>query len=905
MKKQHHPPQPALPAALSADALLQQAMAHHRAGELSLAEALYRQVLQLAPGQVDALYLLGVMAYQLGQFAVALELLDHAILTRPDLAEPYAKRGEVLHALGRDQEAIDSFDHAPPAQARLPRRLQQPRHRPPVPSGKFHQAIAGFDHALRLKSDFPEALVNRALALHALKEYDAAADCCDQAIRLRPDFAEAHANRGNALQALRQYSAAVASYDIAVRLKPDVADVHYNRGLALQGLGRSQDALASFDRALELRPDFSEAHRDRGNALFRLSRYPQALAAYDAAIRLQPDLADAHLNRGSALNALGRYTEALESLDQAIRLQADLALAWSSRAASLQSLLRYQESLENCDQALRLDPACFEAYANRGALFLGMQQYPAALADFDHALALNPDIPFVRGMRLQTARLLCDWDGLEADTRDLEARIGRGEKASVPFPLLALSDSPALQRRAAEIYARDKFPPPAALPLFPPRVPRDRIRIGYYSADFHTHAICNLMVELFERSDRTRFELFAFSFGATSDEMTQRVAAAMDHFVDVRSLSGSEIAARSRELEIDIAVDLMGFTLHGRTGIFAHRAAPIQVNYLGYPATMGVDYIDYIIADETLVPASSRQHYSERIVYLPDTFQATNSTVLPGSVATTRAAEGLPEQGFVFCCFNSNAKIGPATFDLWMRILGRVPGSILWLLEDNPTAAVNLRKEAAQRGIPPDCLRFAERVPLAKHLSRQRLADLFLDTFPFNAGATASPALWAGLPVLTCMGQTFAARMAASLLRCLSLSEPALSELIASTPEEYEALAVALAIDPARLVALREKLDRSRLTSALFDTPRLTRHLEAAYTAMLACHRAGSPARPHPHRTCRVAMIAPFTRDSIAYVGRRASISSQSDGIPPPPPQSATLSGAILLHPRYPNIRPW
>jgi predicted O-linked N-acetylglucosamine transferase (SPINDLY family) len=408
--------------------------------------------------------------------------------------------------------------------------------------------------------------------------------------------------------------------------------------------------------------------------------------------------------------------------------------------------------------------------------------------------------------------------------------------------LLTLSDSPSLQRRAAEIYARDKFPPPAALPVFPPRSPRRRIRIGYYSADFHTHAICNLMVELFERSDRTHFELFAFSFGAhPHDQMTQRVAAAMDRFLDVRSLSDSEISQRSRELEIDIAVDLMGFTLHCRTGIFSHRAAPIQVSYLGLPATMGCDAIDYLIADATLIPESSRQYYSEKIVYLPDTFQATNSTVAPDSIPCTRAGEGLPEHGFVFCCFNLNSKIGPATFDIWMRILDRVPGSVLWLLQDNPWSAENLRQQAVLRGIDPGRLIFAKRVPLAQHLSRQRLAGLFLDTFPFNAGATASPALWAGLPVLTCMGQTFAGRMAASLLRAMSLPESTLAELITTSEQEYEARAIELALDPERLRQLRERLDRNRRTTPLFDTAAFTRHLEAAYTAMFARHQSNLP----------------------------------------------------------------
>ena len=816
-------------------------MEHHRAGQLPQAEALYRQVLSLAPDAVDALYLLGVMACQCGQYSQALELLDRAILGRPDLAELHAKRGDALHGLGQYQAAIDSLDLALRLKPDFPDACNS-RGIALHALGQFQAAIDVLDLALRLKPDFPEAYVNRGLALQALRQYPAALESYDHAIRLQPAFAQAHGNRGNVLHILRRFQEAVASNDQAILLQPGFAQAHNNRGLSLHQLRRFQDAIAAFDRALELRPDLAEAHANRGTALFELGRHQDALACFDQAIRLRPAYAEAHSNRGSTLNSLGRYAEALKSLEEAIRLQPDFAPAWSSRAVALQGLDLDQAALESYDQALRIDPAYSQAYANRGGLLLGLERYPEALASFDQALALNPDLPFVLGMRLQTCRSLCLWDGLEAATRELEARIERGEKATVPFPLLTLSDSPSLQRRAAEIYARDKFPPPAALPVFPPRSPHRRIRIGYYSADFHTHAICNLMVELFERSDRTRFELFAFSFGAhPHDQMTQRVAAAMDRFLDVRSLSDSEIAQRSRELEIDIAVDLMGFTLHCRTGIFSHRAAPIQVSYLGLPATMGCDAIDYLIADATLIPESSRQYYSEKIVTMPDTFQATNSTVAPDSIPCTRAGEGLPEHGFVFCCFNLNSKIGPATFDIWMRILDRVPGSVLWLLQDNPWSAENLRQQALLRGIDPGRLIFAKRVPLAQHLSRQRLAGLFLDTFPFNAGATASPALWAGLPVLTCMGQTFAGRMAASLLRAMSLPESTLAELITTSKQEYEARAIELALDPERLRQLRERLDRNRRTTPLFDTAAFTRHLEAAYTAMFARLQSNLP----------------------------------------------------------------
>jgi predicted O-linked N-acetylglucosamine transferase (SPINDLY family) len=586
-----------------------------------------------------------------------------------------------------------------------------------------------------------------------------------------------------------------------------------------------------------------EDHNNHGIALHRLQRYQEAVASFDQAILLDPSHANAYGNRGNALIELRQYQRALESYDHVIRLAPDYAPAHNARATALHGLRQYPAAVESWDKAILLKPDYADAHANRGIALFEIAQYKQALESFENALRLKPDYKYLTGMRLHLKRLLCDWQDLENQTRHLESQITRGEKAAPPFMLLALTASPAVQRKAAEIFVQDRYPDAAG--TLPQRPRRDKIRVGYFSADFHNHAICYLMAELFERHDKTRFELLAFSFGRDQqDEMRARVSAAMDRFLDVRFLSDSEVAQLSRELEVDIAVDLMGFTQHGRTGIFARRAAPVQVNYLGYPGTMGASYIDYLIADRTLIPEASRQHYAEEIVYLPDSFQA-NSRALPARQLYTRAAARLPEQGFVYCCFNNNYKMTPAMFDVWMRILERVEGSVLWLLEGNPWAADNLRQEAARRGISPQRLIFARGLPLAEHVARQQLADLFLDTLPFNAGAMASPALWAGLPVLTCMGETFAGRMAASLLRAVDLPE-----LVTETIPEYEALAVELALDRDRYRELRQRLQRNRLTAPLFDTARFTRHLEAAYSAMYEHSHAGSKMAEHESTDC-------------------------------------------------------
>ena len=401
---------------------------------------------------------------------------------------------------------------------------------------------------------------------------------------------------------------------------------------------------------------------------------------------------------------------------------------------------------------------------------------------------------------------------------------------SSPYPALCKCKG-KLQRFGSATDTRSAPP----YPLFLSVLRRAKIRIGYFSADYYDHVVMHLMAELFERHDRSKFELIAFSFGPESnDEMRRRVATSFDEFIDVRNKSDKDVALLSRDLEVDIAVDLMGFTANGRPGIFALRAAPIQVNYLGYSGTMGADYIDYIIADPIVIPEESKQYYCEKIVYLPNSYQV-NSKRSISDKAFTRAELGLPPMGFVFCCFNSNYKITARVLDCWIRILKKVEGSVLWLFESDAKAASNLRQEVLTRGVNPERLIFAKRLPLlGEHLARYRSADLFLDTLPYNAHATASDALWAGLPVLTCLGETFAGRVAASLLNAIDLPE-----LVTTTPEAYEAFAIELATHPDRLKEIKQKLAKNRLTTPLFDTELFTKHIQTAYIAMYERYHAG------------------------------------------------------------------
>ena len=572
-------------------------------------------------------------------------------------------------------------------------------------------------------------------------------------------------------------------------------------------------------------------------ALHQQGRLAEAEALYRDIARQDPTHFDALHLAGVVALQMHRTEDGVALIRQAIALNARVAEAHSNLANGLRELRRLEEALASFDHAIALRPDNAEAHRDRATTLQNLGRYEEALAGYEQAMALRRGLDFLQGMVAHARMMVCDWRHVQQDTMALAERIARGERAAMPFAVVALTDAAALQRQTAAIFVRARYPGNPSSPLVSPRLPNGKLRVGYFSADFYNHATAYLMAEVLERHDRAAFEVTAFSFGPdASDEMRQRLEASVDRFIDVRLRSDRNVAELARSLEIDIAVDLKGFTKDFRTGIFACRAAPIQVNWLGYPGTMGAGFIDYIIADPILIPEQDRQHYDEKIVWLPDTYQPNDRQRRIAMHTPARIEAGLPADGFVFCCFNNSYKITPAVFASWMRILRQVEGSVLWLLHDNDMAAANLRDAAAQHGVAPARLVFAQRLPLAEHLARHRLADLFLDTLPYNAHTTASDALWAGLPVLTRTGATFAGRVAASLLHAVGLPD-----LITATAEEFEDKAVALAGDAEALAAFRQRLAHNRMAAPLFDTTRFTRNLEAAYHAMFGRWQAGLP----------------------------------------------------------------
>jgi predicted O-linked N-acetylglucosamine transferase (SPINDLY family) len=560
-----------------------------------------------------------------------------------------------------------------------------------------------------------------------------------------------------------------------------------------------------------------------------------AAALYREVLQANPASTDALQGLGFIAFRSGRFDEAERLIAQALAIAPESAEMWNNRGSILGALKRREDARACFDRALQLRPDFSGARANRANALLASGHYDTAARDYEALLAHEPDWPYARGNLVYCRLQTCDWRKIAEEWRAAEAALAAGKRAVPPVLSAALLNSASLQRRAAEILAAEKFPPAPAL-WRREAYAHKRLRIAYLSADFHAHATATLTAGLFESHDRQRFETFAFSYGPDDGSaMRARLRAAFDQFFDVAGAGDADIAARLRAHNIDIAVDLKGYTSDSRPGILAFRPAPVQVNYLGFPGTMGTPLMDYIIADGILIPSADDKDYAEKIVRLPDSYQP-NDRSRALSAPPTRAQMGLPETGFVFCCFNAAYKLTPEVFARWMRLLNAVEGSVLWLLHEGASPTKNLKREAEARGVSANRLVFAARTRPEDHLARHACADLFLDTFPYNAHTTASDALWTGLPFLTLPGASFASRVGASLLNAAGLPE-----LIAHSAEDYESKALALARERPLLAALRAKLAVARDTTALFDIDRYTRHLERAYETMAERSRRGLP----------------------------------------------------------------
>jgi len=617
---------------------------------------------------------------------------------------------------------------------------------------------------------------------------------------------------------------------------PEALNSHAN---VLWSLKRLDEALATCERSLAIRPGYAEALNNRGNILHELARPEEALASYDKALALKPDYANALVNRSDILLDLHRFDEVLRDCNRALAIRPNFAKALVNRALVFEHLRRYDDALASLEQALKIDQTKGQAYNCLGNVLYRLRKYDAAIASYRRALDINPLDGTARSFYVLLKRQICDWTTALQDEKDLVAAVGSGVTHIVPWVIISTIDDPAIQLEAGRRYVADtKFNRQTALAA-PSRMARDKIRIAYVSADFRDHTMSVSLAQLFELHDRGRYETYGLSIGGDDgSDMRKRIMRSFDHFLDAQAMSDLEVTRQIEAFGIDIAVDLAGFTDGCRPAILARRPAPVQVNYLGYVGTMGADFIDYILVDPVLVPPDQQAFFAEKLVHLPECYLPSDTTRAIAEPGQPRSAYGLPDGGFVFACFNNSYKITSPIFAVWMRLLQAVEGAVLWVRSDNEWTLGNLRREAEARGVAPDRIIAAGRCPLPEHLARFRLANLFLDTLPYTAHSTAVDAMWAGLPVLTCAGRSYAARSAASLLTAIGLFE-----LVTSSLDEYEALALKLARDPALLVELRDRLARNRSSSPLFNTPRLCRHIESAYEEMHGRWLRGEPAR--------------------------------------------------------------
>jgi len=806
--------------------MFSQAVQAFQAGHFAQAEQILNSLMRSTPGHFDITHLLAIVCASQDQHEKALTFYQKALQINPKHAQALSNQSASFNALGRNLEALEAIKKALAIDSQA---LQYWYNGGNIlcDLGQSEQALAYYEKAIALNPQSYQAYNNYGKALFDLERYEQALVAYDQALIIDPQFIDCLINKGATLNKLKHYESALAIYDQVLTLKPDYAEAWCLQGNLLRDLKRFSEALVKYDQAIMLKPDYAEAWCNKGAALNSLKRHQEALDHYARAVILEPTAAEVYFNQAISLAELNRFEEALAQYDHAIRLKPAYPEALCNKGAILNSLNLSQDALFHFDLAIKYAPEDAKLLSNKGLALSDLMLFDQALAQYEKSLRIDPEADWVFGDYFNLKQKVADWVDFELGLQKIITQLKAKKKIINPFFFLPLIDDPVLHKLCSEIFSKALDSPHHQLDRVSTPYQNKKIRIAYFSGDFRDHPIGALTSELFELHDRSQFEIFAFSTHRASDKdlFRSRLKNAFDQFIDVESKTSIEIAQLARDLKIDIAVDLAGHTRFAPTGAMSYRAAPIQINYLGYPGTMGAEYMDYIIADHTLIPPESQQFYTEKVIYLPDTYIVDDSKRVASSRIFTRAECGLPQNQIIFCCFNNSYKFNPTMLKSWASILMQVPNSVFWVSQNNPFFRENLLKEFEVLGIASERIIFANKLEsMADHLARLSLADLFLDTAPYNAHTTALDSLKAGVPIITYLGQAFAGRVGASVLNAIELPE-----LITHSLEGYEQLAVALAQDPERLQQLKTRLAHNKNTTALFDTPRFVRNLEDAY----------------------------------------------------------------------------
>ena len=693
--------------------------------------------------------------------------------------------------------------------------------------GNISEASKYYQYCINQGFNDQRVFSNYGLILKSLGKLQEAEVYTRKAIKIQPDHVEAHSNLGMILRDLGELNEAEVSTRKAIEIKPDYAEAHSNLGNILRDLGKLKEAEIYTRKAIEIQPDFALSHMNLGIILSDIGKLKEAEISIRQAIKLNPAYARAFLNLGNILKDLGKLEEAEISTRQAIKLNPHYARAYSNLSAILMEMdiNKIHEAEISLLKAIELNPNFAAAYTNLANIKRDRGQLIEAINLYKKAINLNAKSSSAKSGLISCQSLICDWSDQNKQNIWLKSLGIEGPSVST-LDLLYCEDNPFKQLQRSINFFKERYSRESKSISF---YNKDKIHIAYFSADFRAHPVMYLMASILELHDKSRFTIYLYSFSPTKEDIhTERAKNSGCLFRDIKNLSEVEAVELAREDKIDIAIDLMGYTQHNRMNIFSNRVAPIQINYLGYPGTVGSDNIDYIISDNIIIPNEYEKFYSEKVIRMPYCYLGHDEKREMIKEKISRKDYNLPEEGFVFTCFNANKKITPREFNIWMRLLKEIKGSVLWLYKSNKWSVDNLYKEAEKREIDPSRLIFASSVNLNKHLDRHSLGDLGLDTFNYNGHLTTSEALWTGLPVLTKIGESFAARVSASILHALGVPE-----LITYTEEEYERTAIRLANNNNELKRIKLKINNLKDKSPLYDATSFTRDLENIFRGLL------------------------------------------------------------------------
>jgi protein O-GlcNAc transferase len=802
-------------------------------GNADEAASLIGKALEGGPSDVAMLENLGLAHFVLRNYATAETLFRDALMQGASHGLLYMRLGIALASQGKLADAVTALREAaarspdiPDVHLNLGNTLAE--------NGQAEEALACYARVLALQPDHPAAHFNLGNLHRNAGRLEEAELSYHRVLAVTPEDADAHSNLGVVYERQGRLDEAAGCFRQALALNPDHIHALSNLGNVLRELGLLEEAAASCERALAMRPNFVDALINLGNVRAAQSRPEEAQALYERALRIDPRNADVLRNLGALLRTQGRMKEALACYRKGLEANPGQAELYNELGTALRDSGDFEAAIAAYQKAITIDPQSVHAYYNLAETLKVPGRFDEAIALYERALALKPNYFRALNGLVYLRQHVCDWNGIDTLWERLQGGgIGKPGSGVSPFSLLYMPFSAAEQLACSREWARSNLGPLIAAQTglgmdASPRTPHARLRIGYLSWDFHQHATSYLVAELFELHDRTRFEVFTYSYGPDDGSAIRaRIRDGCEHYSDVAGESFIEIAQRIRRDGIDVLVDLKGYTLGSRPQILALRPAPVQVNWLGFPGSMGTECVDYLLADPFIVPEGAERHYAEKVVRLPDCYQVNDRKREVGGVTPSRQDCGLPADGVVFCSFNQTAKILPDVFAAWMRILKAVPGAVLWLLETNRWATANLRRAATVQDVPEQRLVFASRQPLPEHLARYRVADLSLDTYPYTSHTTASDALWAGCPLVTRTGETFASRVAGSIL-----INAGMRELVTDSPGDYERKVLELATAPGKLADIRRRLHEARDSCPLFDTPRFVRNLESAYETM-------------------------------------------------------------------------